>query len=255
MKKRSDLINEIKILLKTISLPGMRDSLDEVLEKTISDDSSVEEILLELLQIESANRESNRIQRFIKQSKIPMDKNMDVFDLKRLPLKVSRQVKALMDASFLDRKENVLLFGKPGAGKTHLLCALGISLLYSGKKVYFTSTSFLVQELLKAKIDLKLESYLKKLSKFEALIIDDLGYVQQSRDEMEVLFTLLAYRYERGSILLTSNLPFSKWEKIFKDPMTTAAAIDRLVHHGIVIELNVPSYRLEKAKGRKNGKV
>jgi DNA replication protein DnaC len=106
----------------------------------------------------------------------------------------------------------------------------------------------LVQELLRAKRDLRLERLIKKFQKFEALIIDDLGYVQQSREEMEVLFTLLSERYERGSVLLSSNLPFSKWEQIFKDPMTTAAAIDRLIHHSVIIELNIPSYRLDEAK-------
>ena len=105
-----------------------------------------------------------------------------------------------------------------------------------------------MQDLLIAKRDLKLSRYLKRLSKFEVIIIDDLGYVQQNREEMEVLFTLLAERYERGSVMITSNLPFSKWESIFKDPMTTAAAIDRLVHHSVILELNIPSYRLEQAQ-------
>lgn len=229
----------------------MLHSLDDVLEKSASNGDSIEEVLLEFLEIENANRTSNRIQRFIKQSKISMDKNMDVFDLKRFPIKVNNQIKTLQDSSFLDRNENVLVFGGSGTGKTHMLQALGISLLYLGRRVYFTSTSFLVQELLNAKKELKLESYLKKLAKFEALIIDDIGYVKQSRDEIEVLFTLIAYRYERGSILLSSNLNFSDWDKVFKDPITTAAAIDRLIHHGIIIELDVPSYRLEEAKRRK----
>ena len=108
----------------------------------------------------------------------------------------------------------------------------------------------LVQELLRAKRDLRIERWIRKLSKFEALIIDDLGYVQQSREEMEVLFTLLSERYERGSVLLSSNLPFSKWEQIFKDPMTTAAAIDRLIHHSVIIELKIKSYRLDEAKSK-----
>ena len=103
-----------------------------------------------------------------------------------------------------------------------------------------------------AKRDLCLQKFLKGLKKYDAIIIDDIGYVQQSREEMEVLFTLLAYRYERGSIMLTSNLPFSKWEAIFKDPMTTAAAIDRLVHHSVILELNLSSYRLEKSRSEKN---
>jgi DNA replication protein DnaC len=120
--------------------------------------------------------------------------------------------------------------------------------------VLFRKCGLLVQELLIAKRDLKLSSLLKRLCRYEALLVDDLGYVQQSREEMEVLFTLLAERYERGSVLLTSNLAFSGWEAIFKDPMTTAAAIDRLVHHSVIIELNVPSYRAEQAKKRKQGR-
>ncbi len=148
----------------------------------------------------------------------------------------------------MDRCENVLAFGKSGTGKTHLLCAVGQELIRSGRKVYFSTCSLLVQDLLVAKRDLKLSRILKRLAGYDALIIDDIGYVQQSREEMEVLFTLLAERYERGSVMLTSNLAFSKWESIFKDPMTTAAAIDRLVHHSVILELNTASYRLEEAK-------
>ena len=164
---------------------------------------------------------------------------------------MTRQLQNLRDGAFLDRRENVLVFGKPGSGKTHLVSALGEQLVQRGRSVLFATCGLLVQELLAAKRDLRLERLIKRLSGFEALIIDDLGYVQQSRDEMEVLFTLLAERYERGSVLLTSNLPFSRWEAIFKDPMTTAAAIDRLVHHSVIVELNVPSYRLDAAKATK----
>jgi len=157
-------------------------------------------------------------------------------------------VRTLLDGTFVDRQENLLAFGKPGSGKTHVLCAIGQELIRQGRKVYFSTCSLMVQELLIAKRDLKLSRLIKKLAGYEALILDDLGYVQQSREEMEVLFTLLAERYERGSVMITSNLPFSKWEAIFKDPMTTAAAIDRLVHHCVILELNIPSYRMEQAK-------
>lgn len=155
----------------------------------------------------------------------------------------------------LEAPRERLVFGKPGSGKTHALCAVAEQLVLQGHPVLFATSSLLVQDLLAAKRDLKLERFLKKLAGYEALVIDDLGYVQQSREEMEVLFTLLAERYERGSVMLTSNLPFSQWTAIFKDPMTTAAAIDRLVHHSVIVELNVPSYRLESAKDAKKTKV
>lgn len=193
----------------------------------------------------------HRIARLLRESKLPLDKNLQSFKLKRLPAPVQAHVNVLLEGSFLDRAENVLAFGNPGSGKTHLLCALGQELVHQGRRIRFASCDLLVQELLRAKRELKLERLLKRLAKYEALIIDDLGYVQQSREEMEVLFTLLANRYERGSVMLTSNLAFSQWERIFKDPMTTAAAIDRLVHHSIILELNLPSYRLEQSKKNK----
>ena len=185
---------------------------------------------------------------------MPLEKSWPALDLKRLPAKVVQQVRTLLEGSFVDRRENVLVFGVPGSGKTHLLCAMAQELVRSGRTVLFWTTSLLVQELLIAKRDLKLSRVLKRLAGFEVLILDDLGYVQQSREEMEVLFTLLAERYERGSVLLTSNLPFSQWETIFKDPMTTAAAIDRLVHHSVIVELNIPSYRAEQAKKAKGSR-
>src|SRR5205807_10159461 len=135
--------------------------------------------------------------------------------------------------------------------KTHCLAAVAQELVRSGRRVWFTTCSLLVQELLAAKRDYTLKALLKRLEHWEGVILVDLGYVQQSREEMEVLFTFLAERYERGSVLVTSNLPFSKWEQIFKDPMTAAAAIDRLVHHSVLVEMNVASYRMEKAKKAK----
>jgi len=156
---------------------------------------------------------------------------------------------------FLDRRENVLAFGNLGSGKTHLLCGVGHELVQAGRSIFFAPTALLVEQLLAARRDLCLDRLIKKLARFDAVILDNLGYVQQSRDEMEVLFTLLAERYERGSVMITSNLPFSKWEQIPKDPMTAAAAIDRLVHHSIILELNVPSYRMEAARKGKTRKA
>jgi len=195
--------------------------------------------------------ESSGTARCLRESRLPLEKTIEALDTKRLPRKIAQQLQTLLDGSFLDRRENILAFGNPGSGKSHLVCALGQELVRNGRRVYFSSTALLVQDLLRAKQELKLNKLLKRLAKFDALILDDIGYVQHDRDEMEVLFTLLAERYERGSVMLTSNLAFSKWERIFKDPMTTAAAIDRLVHHSIILELNVPSYRVQAAaKGK-----
>lgn len=234
--------------LKELHLPTVRQCYEPVARQAERETLSYERYLWELVERECAARCKKRVDRLLRQSRLPREKSLATFDLKRLPLKVSRQVRVLLDGGFLERKENVLAFGNPGSGKTHLLCAMGQELICRGRKVYFTPCSLLVQELLVAKRDLKLSRAIKRLAYYEGLILDDLGYVQQSREEMEVLFTLLAERYERGSVLLSSNLPFSKWEVIFKDPMTTAAAIDRLVHHSVILELNIASYRVEQAK-------
>lgn len=234
--------------LKELHVPAIRECFEDLARTAEQESLSYERYLLELAEKECEARRERRIGRLLRESRLPLEKNIDSFDLKRLPVKVRQQVTTLLDATFLNRKENVLAFGNPGTGKTHLLCAVGQELIRSGQRVYFTSCSLLVQNLLIAKQDLKLSRMIKRLSKYDAIIIDDIGYVQHSREEMEVLFTLLAERYERGSIMITSNLPFSKWEVIFKDPMTTAAAIDRLVHHSVILELNIKSYRMEKAQ-------
>jgi DNA replication protein DnaC len=243
---------QVHAYLKELHLPTVRQHFEEQARRAEKETLSYEEYLLGLTRAECEVRQAGRIQRLLRQSQIPLAKDLSNFDLGRLPVKVARQFKTLLDGSFVGRRENVLIFGGTGSGKTHSLCALGQELIRRrGCKVLMSTCSLLVQELLVAKRDLKLPRVLKQLGRYEALIIDDIGYVQQSREEMEVLFTLLAERYERGSVLLTSNLPFSQWEQIFKDPMTAAAAIDRLVHHSIILELNLSSYRLEAAKKAK----
>jgi DNA replication protein DnaC len=237
--------------LLELHLPTVRRCYEEVARQAERETLSYERYLLELVTRECQERRQKRIGRLLRKSKIPAEKSLETFNLKRLPPKVARQVRTLLEGAFLDRRENVLAFGNPGSGKTHLLCAIGQELIRQGRRAVFTTTSLLVQELLAAKKELKLSRAIRRLGYYEALILDDLGYVQQSREEMEVLFTLLAERYERGSVLISSNLPFSKWEAIFKDPMTTAAAIDRLVHHSVILELNLPSYRVEQAKEQK----
>jgi DNA replication protein DnaC len=237
--------------LRELHLPTFRSSYEELAGQAQQETHSYERFLLELCERECQERRTKRINRLVQQSRLPLEKSLETFDWKRLPAKVARLVQGLRDGNFVERKENLLAFGKVGSGKTHLLCGLAQEQARAGRRVLFTTSTLLVQELLLSKRDLKLKGALKRLAGYEVLLIDDLGYVQQSREEMEVLFTLMAERYERGSIWLTSNLPFSKWESIFKDPMTTAAAIDRLVHHSVILELNLPSYRLEHAKQAK----
>ena len=240
--------------LRDLHLPAFRRGYEELARQAQQESLSYERYLLGLAERECQERRDKRIGRLLRQSRLPLGKSWQALELKRFPPKVLQQARALLEGSFVDRRENVLVFGAPGSGKTHLLAAVGQELVRSGRKVLFWGCGLLVQELLVAKRDLKLSRVLKRLAGHEVLVLDDLGYVQQSREEMEVLFTLLAERYERGSVLLTSNLPFSGWEAIFKDPMTTAAAIDRLVHHSVIIELNLPSYRAEQAKKSRQGR-
>lgn len=248
MVKTDNIRSRLIQYLKELHLPSIRESFEEIAHQAEQESLSYDQYLLELMARECEDRRHRRIERFLRESCLPLEKRIDTFDLKRLPVKVKRQVSLLLEGFFLDKNENILAFGNPGTGKTHLLCGISQALIREGRRIYFTKCSLLVQKLLTAKRDLKLAQFIKKLNKFEAVLIDDIGYVQQSREEMEVLFTFLAERYEQGSVMITSNLPFSKWEKIFKDPMTTAAAIDRVVHHSVILELNIPSYRMEAAQ-------
>ena len=234
--------------LKELRLPTFRENHLPTAEQAAREHWTHTQFLADLVVKECQARTQGRILRLMRNAKLLAGKTWDQFDWSRVPLHVTQQFETLRQGDFLNRQDNLLVFGKPGSGKTMLLSALGDQLVKQGRSVCFSTCQMLLQELLRAKRDLRLERVIKKLHKFEALIIDDLGYVQQSREEMEVLLTLLSERYERGSVLVSSNLPFSKWEQIFKDPMTTAAAIDRLIHHSVIIELNIPSYRLEEAK-------
>jgi DNA replication protein DnaC len=236
---------------RELRMPGFRDHFAAAATRAAQENLSHLDYLTELTTLECEARRAGRIKRLMNRSKLPLGKSWGSFDFGRVPLVVKRQLETLRDGSFLNRQENVLIFGKPGSGKSHALCALAQQLILRGHSLLFTTCGMLVQQLLIAKRDLRLPKLFKQLASYEGLIIDDLGYVQQSREEMEVLFMLLAERYERGSVLLTSNLAFSKWDQIFKDTMTTVAAIDRLVHHSVIIELNVPSYRVETAKKSK----
>jgi DNA replication protein DnaC len=201
-----------------------------------------------LTELELEDRRQRRVQRRRKESALPASKTLTTLQVARLPEPVRRQLPTLCSGHFVDSAQNVLAFGLPGRGKTHVLCAVGHALVERGYRVLFTPAYQLVQRLLAAKQALRLEKELHKLDGFAAIIVDDIGYLQQSRAEMEVLFTFLAERYERKSVLISSNLVFSQWDRIFQDPMTTAAAIDRLVHHAVILEMTGSSFRTEQAK-------
>ncbi len=240
----------LELLLRTLKLPGFVAHYEEVGRAAEKEGWSFETYLRQLVELEASERRGRRITRMQKQSGLSPDKTLETLDLSKLPVKVRRQLPRLCEGGFLADASNVLAFGLLGRGKTHLLSAIGHELVERGHKVLFRPTALLVQQLLIAKRELRLEHELKRLDRYEAVILDDIGYVQQDREEMEVLFTFLAARYERRSVLITSNLLFSEWERIFKDPMTTAAAIDRLVHHSVILELTGKSVRAEAAKMR-----
>ena len=247
--------NSMGIMLRSLRLPGIHREYGNLAQKAESNSWGFEHYLKVLLELEMTERSERRVERLLKRSGLPEGKNLDTFDMKRMPVKVQRQVPALVDGGFVERAENVLAFGLPGRGKSHLLAAIARELVIEkGYTVLFTSTHRLVEQLLIAKRDLAIEKLFKKLDRFEVVILDDIGYVQQSREEMEVLFTFLAERYERRSLMITSNLIFSEWDKIFKDPMTTAAAIDRLVHHSTILELDNDSYREKEARKRQGNR-
>ncbi len=243
--KHSNKTREIQKLLKELRISHLESHYLEIAKQAVQEKWDYETQLLEMLTVEYEGRKVNRMDRYQKLSKLPLFKRFESFETKSLEPDLCMKINTLKRGDFIDRQENILIFGKPGTGKTHLASALGHELIMKGKKVYFSLCSTLVQDLLKSKETFALPNKLKQLSRFDAIIIDEIGYIQQSRDEMEVLFTLLADRYEKGSIIITSNLPFSKWDQVFKDKMLAAAAIDRLVHHSIVLKLDVDNYRLK----------
>jgi len=250
-KTNDDVAEQLRLLLRSFRLSGFADNYAAVAEEAEKGGLTFEGFLYELAKIEGEQRRVRGIERLRHKSKLPSDKSLESFDLKRVPTVSAQLVASLCEGVFLDRAENVLVFGNPGTGKSHLCCAIANELVLRGRSVLNVSAYALVQRLLVAKRDLRLPEEIRRLDRFECLLIDDLGYVEQRREEMDVLFTLFAERYERRSVMITSNLVFSKWDQIFKDPMTTTAAIDRLVHHAHVLELNVDSYRAEQAQQRR----
>ena len=238
--------------LRSLLLTTMARDYEEVLVRAEAENWGYRRCLTYLVENEINERLRRRIERQLKESGLPPGKTLEALDENKLPDKVRRQLPTLLTGELVRRGDNLLCFGLPGRGKSHLVAALGREWIQRHQlKVCFTPTFKLVTQLLAAKRDLKLPQALAKLDRFDVVILDDIGYVQQAREEMEVLFTFLAERYEKKSVVITSNLVFSQWDQIFKDPMTTMAAIDRLVHHATILEFNGDSLRATAAKQTK----
>ena len=243
----SEVRDDLQRLASTFRTPTIAEELAERLLRDGLEDAL--RVVHEVFIAEAEDRRERRVDRLRRASRLPSGKLFDTLEDKHLSRPLVTRLRELASGEFLDKAVNVLAFGLPGTGKTHTAAAIGHALVERGRSVLFTSTYNLVQDLLAAKRDLELPRALRKLDTFELLVLDDIGYVQQSAEEIEVLFTLMAERYERRSMLITSNLVFSEWDRIFKNPMTTAAAIDRLVHHSVILEFAVPSYRTKSKKG------
>jgi DNA replication protein DnaC len=240
---------ELQAYLRELRLPVVAQQCSEVALKATREGLSHEAFLHEVLRLEVEVRTQRRLERLLVQSRLPREKTLATLQLETFPAAVRLHLERLRDGTFIQEAHNVVAVGPPGTGKSHALAALGHALVAQGRSVLWTSTVELVQRLLAAKRDLKLPTYLAKLDRVDALILDDIGYVQQEREEMEVLFALLAARYERKSVLITTNLVFSQWETIFKDPLTTLAAVDRVVHHAVLLDMTgMPSYRARQAQ-------
>jgi DNA replication protein DnaC len=248
MLKTTNRHTQLQTLLTQLNLGTMADSFTDVALRAAKEGLSHEAYLYELARLEMEQRTQRRTARLVRASGLPVEKTFRTLSLSRLSPTLQLQLERLKSAAFLESATNVIAIGKPGVGKSHALAAVGYELIEAGYPVLWTPTSALVQRLLAAKRDLRLPQELAKLDKFACVILDDIGYVQHDRDEMEVLFTFFAERYERKSVMITTNLVFSEWERIFKDPMTTMAAIDRLVHHSVILDMmSVESYRAEEA--------
>ena len=238
----------LPLLLRAMRLPTIAREYDQAVQRAEAENWGYPRFLSYLFEAEANDRLQRKIERQLKDANLPKGKTLESLDQKKLTDKIRRQLPTLLEADFVRRGDNLLCFGLAGRGKTHLVAALAREWICRHQlQVLFVPAFRLVTQLLAAKRDLKLPQAITRLQRFDAIVIDDIGHVQQSRDEMEVLFHFLAERYERKTVVITSNLVFSQWDRIFKDPMTTMAAVDRLVHHSTILDFCGQSVRSEKA--------
>jgi DNA replication protein DnaC len=244
----------LNLLLNELRLPAIKTLWSQFAEQSDKEGWPAARSLATIAEHEIAERGRRRIERHLAEARLPPGKTFDNFDFEAVPMISKTQVTALAAGDgWLGKGANLLLFGPPGGGKSHLAAALGLALIENGWRVLFTRTTDLVQKLQVARRELNLEAAVNRLDRFDLLILDDLAYVTKDQAETSVLFELISARYERRSMLITANQPFGEWNKVFPDPAMTLAAIDRLVHHATIVEMNVESYRRRTALERKRG--
>jgi len=245
-------VASLPVLLKELKLASFARHWEGLAQKAIDEQWLPQTYLTELCNQEAGERHQKRLQRFLRESQLPPAKQLSQFDFAGTEGIQERQMTAIIQQrQWVNQAENILLFGASGVGKTHLACAIGYALIEHGIRVKFTTATGIVQTLQLAKEELTLADALTRLDKYAVLIVDDIGYVKKSSQETQVLFELIAHRYETGSLIITSNQPFSAWDQIFDDNMMTVAAIDRLVHHATILDIKGESYRKKASMKRK----
>jgi len=244
----------VELLLNELRLPGIKLMWAKLAEQSDKEGWPAARFLAAIAEHEMVDRGRRRMERHLTEARLPAGKTLATFDFESVPMVSKAQVMALAAGDeWLTKGANILLFGPPGGGKSHLSAALGLALIENGRRVFFARTTDLVQRLQIARREFGLESAIAKLDRYDMLILDDLAYVTKDQAETSVLFELIAARYERRSMLITANQPFGEWGQIFPDQAMTLAAVDRLVHHATIFEMNVPSYRRKAALDRKRG--
>ncbi len=247
--------DNLTFMFSRLRLPSMKNGWERLASRADAEGWPAARLLSVLAELELADRQRRRIERHLGEARLLPAKSLESFDFGATPTISRSRVMALASSdSWLEQGRNVIIFGPPGAGKSHLASAIGLALVERGKRVLFTRTTDLVQRLQTAHRELKLEGMLDRLNRYDLLILDDLSYARKDQAETSVLFELISVRYECRSTLITANTPFVEWKKVFPDENTAVAAVDRLIHHCVILEMNVESYRRRQAMGEKEKK-